>query len=74
MSYEVTNGLAPAVTGQVTIQWRPAPLPQPPVVATTFATVRAGQEVNLDVLDSASDPDGEGVHLVDAVIRPGNNF
>jgi hypothetical protein len=64
VTYQVTNGRSDPVTGQVTVLWAPALAPQPPVVPDTFATVRAGDEVDIPVLESASDPDGESVHLL----------
>ncbi len=64
LTYQVTNGRTDPVTGQVSVL-EAAPLPpEPPVVPDTFATVRAGDEVDIPVLQSASDPDGESVHLL----------
>lgn len=65
LTYQVTNGRSDPVAGQVTVLWQPASPPQPPVVPDSFATVRAGDEIDIPVLRSATDPDGEAVHLVD---------
>jgi hypothetical protein len=64
VTYQVTNGRTDPVTGQVTVLWEPALPAQSPVVADVSATVRAGNEVDVPVLESASDPDGESVHLL----------
>jgi hypothetical protein len=64
VTYQVTDGETDPVTGQVDVLWQPAMAPLPPVVPTLYATVRAGDEVNVPVLASASDPDGEPVHLL----------
>ncbi len=65
VAYQVSNGVSGAVTGQVTVYWAPPILPAPPpVVPAVYATVRAGDEIDIPVLASASDPDGESVHLV----------
>jgi len=63
LTYEVTNGVTPPVIGQVTAVWGPALPPSPPVVTATYATVRAGEVVDVPVLAAASDPDGEAVFL-----------
>jgi hypothetical protein len=65
VTYEVSNGITYPVPGQVTVDWEPALAPTPPVVPSTYATVRAGDEADIPVLASASDPDGESVHLLD---------
>lgn len=64
LTYQVTNGRTDPVTGQVSVLEAAALPPEPPVVPDTFATVRAGDEVDVPVLQSASDPDGESVHLL----------
>ncbi|MDQ1394679.1 MAG: hypothetical protein QOF30_3656, partial [Acidimicrobiaceae bacterium] len=64
LTYQVTNGRTDSVIGQVTVLWQPAPTPEAPVVPDTYATVRAGDEVDVPVLASAADPDGESVHLM----------
>lgn len=64
VTYQVTNGRTDPVPGQVTVLWQPAPDAQPPVVPDVFATVRAGDEVDVPVLATATDPDGETVHLL----------
>jgi len=62
VTYQVTNGVA-AVTGQVTVLWAKALPTMPPVSPATYAVVRAGDEVDVPVLSSANDPDGESVFL-----------
>ncbi|MDE3206110.1 MAG: cadherin-like domain-containing protein [Acidobacteriota bacterium] len=65
VEYQVSNGVSPTVTGQVTVYWAPPIQPAPPpVVPAVYATVRAGDEIDIPVLASASDPDGESVHLL----------
>jgi len=64
ITYQVTNGRTDPVTGQVDVVWEPASTPLPPVVPDIYATVRAGDEVDIPVLSSASDPDGESVHAL----------
>ncbi len=64
VTYQVSNGRTDPVTGQVTVLRREVLTPRPPVAPATFATVRAGDEVDVPVLASASDPDGESVHLL----------
>jgi hypothetical protein len=64
VTYQVSNGLTSPVTGDVSILEEPSSLPLAPVVPSTFATVRAGDEVDIPVLASANDPDGESVHLL----------
>ena len=65
ISYQVSNGVTDPVSGQVTVDWVPALSPTPPVVPDTYANVRAGDEVDVPVLLTAGDPDGESVHLLD---------
>jgi len=65
VKYLVSNGMSDQVQGQVTVDWEPPMKYLAPVVASTYATVRAGDEVDVPVLASASDPDGESVHLLD---------
>lgn len=64
VNYKVTNGRTDPVAGQVSVLETPALLAEAPVAPDTFATVRAGDEVDVPVLQSASDPDGESVHLL----------
>jgi len=64
VDYQVTNGLTSPAVGQVDVVWQAASAPTPPFVPDTYATVRAGDEVNVAVLAAASDPDGESVHLL----------
>ena len=64
VSYQVTDGVTNPVVGQVDVLWEPAGPPLPPFVAPTYATVQAGDEVDIPVLAAASDPDGESVHLL----------
>ena len=68
VEYEVTNGETDPVEGQVTVTWLAAPPPAPPVAPTMYATVRAGDETDVPVLQGATDPDGEPLTLVPGAV------
>jgi hypothetical protein len=68
VDYEVTNGNTDPVEGQVTATWLPAPASAPPVAPTMYATVRAGDETDVPVLQGATDPDGEPLELVPGAV------
>jgi hypothetical protein len=63
VNYQVSDGSLSA-TGQVFVTPLPNPPNAAPVVPETFATVRAGNVVEVPVLRSASDPAGLPITLV----------
>jgi hypothetical protein len=63
LAYEVSDGKQSAA-GQVDVTEEPALTSTPPVVPTTYVSVRAGNEIDVPVLAGASDPDGETISLV----------
>lgn len=63
LSYQVSDGHQSAA-GQVSVTEEPALAPTPPVVPVTYATVRAGNEIDVPVLATASDPDGASISLL----------
>ncbi len=67
IQYIVTDGVAPPVTGQVSVLQLPTPqTDSPPTPIDDLATVRAGDTVDVPVLDNDIDPDGDPLTL-----RPG---
>ena len=64
VDYEVTDGVTQPVTGEVIVTPEPAPSPSLPIARTVTSTVRAGDEVDVPVLASDSDADGEPLTLV----------
>ena len=64
LNYSVTNGLTSPVSGEVLVSWAPPPPPSPPVALPMTAVVRAGDEVDVPVLDNVTDPTGGAVALV----------
>lgn len=64
VTYQVSDGKSNPSTGQIAVAEEPPLPPTPPVVPDTYATVRAGDEVNVPVLASATDPDGEPISLL----------
>lgn len=64
IQYTVTDGVAPPVTGQVSVLQLPAPQnDSPPTPVDDLATVRAGDTVDVPVLDNDIDPDGDPLSL-----------
>ncbi|HEY3632228.1 MAG TPA: Ig-like domain-containing protein [Jatrophihabitantaceae bacterium] len=64
IQYTVTDGVAPPVTGQVSVLQLPAPADDsPPTPVDDLATVRAGDTVDVPVLDNDIDPDGDPLSL-----------
>ncbi|MCU4185606.1 fibronectin type III domain-containing protein [Acidiferrimicrobium sp. IK] len=68
VSYEITNGVTAPVSGQVIVTWAPPIAAGPPVTHTIAVTVRAGSEADVPVLNAASDPAGEALHLVASAV------
>jgi large repetitive protein len=64
IQYTVSDGVAPPVTGQVSVLQLPAPqADSPPTPVDDLATVRAGDTVDVPVLDNDIDPDGDPMSL-----------
>jgi len=64
IQYTVTDGVAPPVTGQVSVLQLPMPqADSPPTPVDDLATVRAGDTVDVPVLDNDIDPDGDPLTL-----------
>lgn len=64
IQYTVTDGVAPPVTGQVSVLQLPNPQSDsPPTPVDDLATVRAGDTVDVPVLDNDIDPDGDPMSL-----------
>ncbi|HEY3715694.1 MAG TPA: Ig-like domain-containing protein [Jatrophihabitantaceae bacterium] len=64
IQYTVTDGVAPPVTGQVSVLQLPTPPEDsPPTPVDDLATVRAGDTVDVPVLDNDIDPDGDPMSL-----------
>ncbi len=63
LNYIISDGQQTA-NGQVSVTEEPALATTPPVVPLTYATVRTGNEVDVPVLATASDPDGESISLL----------
>ena len=62
--YTITDGQSPSVTGQVSVLQLPAPANDtPPAPTDDLATVRAGDEVDVPVLDNDIDADGDPLTL-----------
>ena len=66
--YEVTNGIA-ASRGTVTLRTA-EPYNNPPVAFDAFGTADDGDSVEVDVLETAYDPDGPSGELVVAEVLP----
>ena len=64
VQYQVTDGVTDPVDGQVTVTWLPQLPPTPPVAPTVYATVQAGDETDVPVLQADTDPSGEPMTLV----------
>lgn len=65
VTYQVTNGISDPVSGQLTVDWTQALRPAPaPVAVPVTAQVRAGDEADVPVLASDSDPGGQPIYLV----------
>lgn len=65
VTYQVTNGITDPVNGQLTVDWTKPLQPAPAPVATPVnALVRAGDEADVPVLASDSDPGGEPIYLI----------
>jgi large repetitive protein len=58
--YTITDGVTAPISGQVSVIQLPEPAnPSPPVPTDDFATVRAGDEVDVPVVDNDIDPNGQ---------------
>lgn len=64
IQYTVTDGVTAPVTGQVSVLQLPTPEDDsPPTPVDDLATVRAGDTVDVPVLDNDIDPDGDPTSL-----------
>jgi large repetitive protein len=74
VDYTITDGLTSPVTGEVTAAELPAAASTTPVTTDDYATVRAGDEVTVPVLDNDTNPAGARMTLlqnVDGAPAPG---
>lgn len=69
VTYQVSDGTTNPSSGQIAVAEEPPLPPTPPVVPDTYATVRAGDAVNVPVLASATDPDGEPISLLTGGVK-----
>lgn len=68
VTYQVTNGITDPVDGQLTVDWtKPLP-PAPPVATPIDSVVRAGDEADVPVLASDTDPGGEPMYLIPGMV------
>ncbi|HEY1488467.1 MAG TPA: Ig-like domain-containing protein [Micromonosporaceae bacterium] len=74
VDYTITDGLTSPVSGEVSVAELPAAASTTPVTTDDYATVRAGDEVTVPVLDNDSNPAGAPMSLlqdVDGAAGPG---
>lgn len=68
VTYQVTNGVTDPVNGQLTVDWTPPLPPAPPIATPINSVVRAGDEIDVPVLASDTDPGGEPLYLIPGMV------
>ncbi len=64
VTFTVTDGVTPPVTGELIVDWLPQLAPLPPIVPNISVNVRAGDYTNIEVLKLVTDPSGNALAIV----------